>query len=526
MGDGRRAQQEVGIKRMSLSTLFPKRLQIAISLIVVAVAIILLWIHYHDVKRSYFDDTFIYLHVAQNAVEFGTWQYFPIVDRPALLASSPLKAIVLTTATLIAWPFTGGERSLAAAATILPITAFITPLFFLPFWWRDTTRFAQLLVPYALLAVALDAVVEYEAGLIYWWIATVIRDFVEHKRDRGAAFAVALGPFVRPDIALIGLFALVLAHQSRGDKLRSLFRNWVIAGLLLAIGWALICFAFDVWPIPTTYWTKAALPKLFDTSFMVTFFVERMGEVVLGASPWRSRSFANALGLLWVVLIVVIAARSAALAQWRVVALLLFVVLLISRTPANFWWYYQNAFVAFVAVAVILLAMQRANNARVACIVLSLTAIAVVVPSRALREPNISWHFERQSRVQGYLAMARTFAPNGTIELPGLGRGFLHNPEIGITSYFGGRNAWIWDGGGLAQAQPDAMKSLLRYFYPKRLRELPQADAARLAGARTDIPLFIAWATDSRDPAHDVSGKCSHMLYERAICVSGVRTWK
>ncbi|MGL4230334.1 MAG: hypothetical protein ACRCWJ_03125, partial [Casimicrobium sp.] len=385
---------------------------------------------------------------------------------------------------------------------------------------------AQLLLPYALLAMALDAVVEFEAGLIYWWIATVIRDFVDRKGERSAAFAVALGPFVRPDIALVGLLTLVLAHQSRGDKLWPLFRKWIVAGVFLALGWSLICFAFGVWPIPTTYWTKTALPKLFDTSFMVTFFVERMGDVALGVAPWKSRSFATALGLLWCSLIVVIAARSAALAQWRIVALLLFVILLMSRTPANFWWYYQNALVAFVAVAVVLLATQSANNARAACIVLSLSAIAIVLPSRTLREPDIMWHFDKPSRVQGYLAMARTFAPDGTIELPGLGRGYLHNPEIGVTSYFGGRNAWIWDGGGLAQAQPDAMKSRLRYFYPKRLRELPQADAARLAGVRNDLPLFIAWATESRDPAYDVHGKCKHMLHDRAICVSDVRGWR
>ncbi|MGL5003825.1 MAG: hypothetical protein ACRDAM_12870, partial [Casimicrobium sp.] len=66
----------------------------------------------------------------------------------------------------------------------------------------------------------------------------------------------------------------------------------------------------------------------------------------------------------------------------------------------------------------------------------------------------------------------------------------------------------------------------LRYFYPKRLRELPQADAARLAGVRNDLPLFIAWATESRDPAYDVHGKCKHMLHDRAICVSDVRGWR
>jgi hypothetical protein len=499
---------------------------VALSIVTTLIGLALLWPQYVTIKRSYFDDTFIYLHVAQNAVELGTWQYFPNTERPALVASSPLKAIVLTLATAIAWPFTGGERSLAAAGIVLPIAAMITPLLFLPFWWRDRRRFLLLLAPYALLAAALDAVVEFEAGLIYWWIATIIRNFVERKDDRMTHVAVVLGPLVRPDVGVIGLLALLLAHQSRADRLPRVLHNWIVASLAAAIVWSLICWAFGVWPIPTTYWTKAALPKLFDSSFMVTFFVERMGSVALGVAPWASRSFASALALFWIAMILIIVSRSQALGRWRAPLLVGFVVLLLSRTPANFWWYYQNALVAFVAIALAVLVTQRDAAARAACWALVITVIAVVVPSRSLREPQIMWHFDTPSRAQGYLSMARTFAPDGTIELPGLGRGYLNSLEIGITSYFGGRNAFIWDNAGLAQAQPDALKSKLRFFYPARLRELPDKDVERLAKDRPDVQLFVAWAMESRDPKSDVHGNCKHMLFDRAVCVSDVRKWR
>jgi hypothetical protein len=503
----------------------PGRTVLVATWIVIAVALALLWTQYLDVKRSYYDDTFIYLHLAQNAIESGTWQYFPIVDRPALVASSPLRAIVVTVATALAWPITGGERSLQSAAIILPLSGIVTALLFLPFWWHDRRRYAVLLAPYALLAATLDAVVEFEAGLIYWWVATIIRDYAEQRESRATAVAAALGPFVRPDIAIIGLLSLLLAHRSRNDRMRPLLRGWFVATVALTAMWAAIALLFGVWPIPTTYWTKGALPNLFENAFMVSFFIERIGSVALNVAPWGDRSLSNALGLLWLMLVVMIAAQSRAFTSWRLIALLGAATFLISRTPSNYWWYYQNALVAFVAVAVAALVIRQTAT-RAASIALALSVLLVIVPSRALREPDNAWHFDKPSRAQGYQAMARTFASDGSIELPGLGRGYLNNPEIGITSYFGGHNAWIWDAGGLAQAHPDASRSALRHAYPKRLRELPQADLARLTQGRAELPLFTAWATESRDPGYDSKGNCKHMVFDRAVCVSDVRGWR
>jgi hypothetical protein len=55
---------------------------------------------------------------------------------------------------------------------------------------------------------------------------------------------------------------------------------------------------------------------------------------------------------------------------------------------------------------------------------------------------------------------------DGSYELAGIGNVFIKNPEIGMTSYFSGDKAWLWDSGGLAQPLPDPLvqNSSLRHF--------------------------------------------------------------
>jgi hypothetical protein len=498
----------------------PRKFSFLVATLLLLCFVALTVVQYRYVKNSYFDDTFIYLHVAQNGVESGSWRYFPNSERPALVASSPLRIIALTIATAIAWPLTQGERSLDATAVVLPLSALVTALLFLPFWWRDRWRYLLLCIPYAALAATLDAISEFEAGLIYWWLATVVRDFVERRTDRQSDLCVALGPLIRPDLALIAIPALLLALQSRGDALLARIRNWFALGLVLFAMWWLICSAFGVWPIPTTYWTKAALPNLFASDYMSSALTRNLGGVLVGVFHGYA-ALASGLGLLLFSLCLISAARSPAFAGWRIALLLAWIALLLSRIPANYFWYYQNALVAAIAIAIGCLIYARRSTANVTWALLVATTFVALFSFRALRDPDIPWHFERPSRVQGYLAMARTYAADGTIELPGLGRGYLENPEIGITAYFGGRNAWILDSAGLAQAHEQALSSPLRYFYRGRLRKPPEADLDTIARSRTEVSVFVAWALDDRDPAK--TKYCQYVVFDGSVCVSEIR---
>jgi hypothetical protein len=488
-----------------------------------------LFAHYGTVKRSAFDDTFIYLHIAQNAIESGTWQYFPATDRPALLASSPLRITVLTAATAIVWPFTDGTRSIEAAFLILPISALLTALIFLPFWWRDRARYLIVCVPYAIFAATLETPAEFEGGLLYGWIVTLMRDFIERKETFGAALVIAIGPLIRPDMAIIVFTALAVAHLSRGTFNRALLRRVVLALALVLSVWIALCVFFDVWPIPTTYWTKSALPKLFDASYVIAVLSPRLAQSAFGAFA-QNNLVNHIVSLSWLALLLALAMSSKVLPRFRWMIVVLVSAALLARMPSNFWWYYQNFWMmgAAVAVAVLLFRSEPTNNPAqrinshnltrlfaAALVALSISAVL----GRTLREPAMLWHFDQPSRVQGYLAMAKSFDEFGQIELPELGRGYLRNPEIGITSYFARGRAWIWDSAGLAQAHPQAQSSKLRWLYPRSLRALPAADIARLTTSK-DVVVFEAWATEHRDPSR--LSACKYVLLDNSLCVTAV----
>jgi hypothetical protein len=487
------------------------------------VAVVLMFVQYISVKHSYFDDTFIYLHIAQNAVESGTWQYFPNTERPALLASSPIRIVALTIATFIAWPLTLGARTLESAALILPLSAIVTCFVFLPFWWRDRWRFLLFAVPYFLFAATFEAIAEFEAGLLYWWIVTIVRDYVERVDTRLASFAVVIGIFIRPDVAIVVLTALSLAYGSRGQLDRRRLMRWTIAGLVLAIAWLTLSSLFGVWPLPTTYWTKGALPKLFDSSQMISFLSPRLGESAFGS--WRQAiSVSAAISIAWLAFLVAVAAQSRAFAGWRLLVLFVVTILLLSRLPANYHWYYQNMWISGAALALTLwvcVPVASAAHARQASII-ALVVLSVSIPlaGRLLRDSGLPWDFARPTRAQGYLAMAKTFDRAGTIELPGLGRGYLKNPELGITAYFGGRNSWIWDSAGLAQPHPDARNGKLQSLYRKRLHKPPTEDIAKLSEGHAAFPIFEVWALDNRDPtAH---AQCRYVVFDGSVCVSNI----
>ncbi len=490
------------------------------TVLAVCTGIVLMFVQYIHIKHSYFDDTFIYLHIAQNAVESGTWQYFPNTERPALLASSPLRIVALTVATLMTWPLSLGVRDLESAAWILPLSAIVTCFFFLPFWWRDHWRFLLLAIPYFFFAATFEAIAEFEAGLLYWWIVTITRNYVERVDTQVAAFAAMIGVFIRPDVAIVVLIALSLAYSSRGELDRQRALRWCAAAAGLAIAWIALCAVLGVWPLPTTYWTKGSLPNLFETSQMISFLSPRLGESAFG--PWRQKASLNAaVSLVWLALLVSIASQSSALAGRRLIVLLVVSVALLSRLPANYYWYYQNMWIAGAAAAIMLcICSSQLWAARAAMIAFVVLSLSVPLCGRLLRDSALLWNFEKPSRAQGYVAMAKTFDSAGTIELPGLGRGYLKNPEIGITAYFGGRNSWIRDSAGLAQPHPDAQEGLLPLLFRNRLRKPPTADVQKLSNGRITFPVFEAWALEDRDPKAHL--RCRYVVFDGSVCVSNI----
>ena len=67
--------------------------------------VILIWAHAAwfvlQKKGGFLDDAYIYLHLANNVLETGSARFFPLAESWALLASSPLRLLILVVENLI-----------------------------------------------------------------------------------------------------------------------------------------------------------------------------------------------------------------------------------------------------------------------------------------------------------------------------------------------------------------------------------------------------------------------------------------
>src|SRR5205814_1940760 len=127
---------------------------------------LLAW-YYLASRSAFFDDVFISLHIARNGADHGTWQYFLLMDRAALLASSPLKILLLTVAAKLTTIFGFTGRTFINAKLILVLYAPLSWAMWYPFWKKRTVAFAWLGTVYFACALGLDAAVDFEGGLLF-----------------------------------------------------------------------------------------------------------------------------------------------------------------------------------------------------------------------------------------------------------------------------------------------------------------------------------------------------------------------
>jgi hypothetical protein len=499
-------------------------LRILLSVTALAGSFVLFTWYYLGVRSAFFDDVFIYLHTARNGADHGTWQYFTLIDRPALLASSPLRIVLLTVAAKVAGVFGHDTRTFADAKLVLVLYAPLAWALWFRFWRGRIGGFLWLGTAYFLCALALDTVVDFEGGLLFCWVATLARLLAEPERHaRALGWVIPLGVFIRPDVALpvYAATAVLLGRRSLWPVMvQALKRGTVLVQLWCALAWLM-----GVWPIPVTYWTKAVIPRLFENQYMIEVFFSRLG-LVTGYRLVGSGAAAAALGLLLVAGFIFVTVRTQ-IARMAALAAILTAILLLMRAPANFWWYYQNVLMVFLGVAVGLLARRDwtkglpADQERPVAIYAAAVLLTLMAGKAFMDGPNL-WRMDAPSRAQGYHYLAARAVGDGTYDLPGIGAVFIKNPEIGMTSYFSGDRAWIWDGAGLAQPvnDPKVTRSALRYFFPRRLRETAFTDAEQLA-QRVGRPLRVVevWAMEDRN-FNAARKVCHYVIEEGAICAN------
>lgn len=497
-----------------------------IALVALIASMGLLSLFYLTSRQAFFDDVFIYLHIAKNGADFGTWQFFPTVDRPALLASSPLKITVLTIAAWLSNIVGFETRSLFNAKIILIIYSYLAWLIWLPFWRRNGAVFLWVGVVYFLAATALDAVVDFEGGLLFLWGVTMMVSLSENADDnRASAWLIPIGFMIRPDVVLP--VAVALAIKMGKEKVVLLVKPVLLATTFLFVTWVFLSWAFDVWFLPVTYWTKSAAPTLFEQRYMLEVFFERIGQVIGGRLVRSSPVMAITVGLaisFGFLLSIISSKRDRVTA----VAVLGVSLLLLSRAPSNFWWYYQNIFLLMFGIACgVSLRMScrvdiLRNNANKGAAVFAISAFFLMLAGKAGSDGPLAFSFHSPSRAQGYQYLAERLVGQGIYDLEGVGRVIIKNPEMGITNYFGGEKSWIWDSAGLAQPLDDerVRKSLLKHLYPEKIHR-PAIDDAKFLAEKQNLQFRVVevWAMDDRD-FEAARKKCHYVLEEAALCIN------
>jgi hypothetical protein len=507
-----------------------RRFSALLPLVVAGIALVVAYAWFawfYLVKRqAFFDDVFIYLHMARNASDFGTWQYFPMVDRPALLASSPVKITLLSIAAWATVLFGHAERTFDSAKLVLVVYAPLAWLMWWPFWRKHSVPFLLLGAAYFALALALDATVDFEGGLLFFWVATLVALTTDSQRNlKAIGWALPIGFLIRPDVAFPVVVAVLVLLGIR--QLRPLALHLLLAGAVLGAAWVLLCWIMDVWPIPATYWAKAAIPKIFEEKYMIELFFERVGWVT-GFRLLGSPAAATVLGAL-IVFGFLFATVNDRRAKTVAAVTGLIVIALLYRAPANFWWYYQNVVLAMLgATAGLVLrhSLGAPENRRLVAaaspLAFTLFVFVVLMFGKGGQDGPHLWNVSVPSRAQGYQYLASRALGDGTYDLPGIGRVLIKNPEMGMTNYFAGGRGWIWDSAGLAQPldDPKVSHSPLRHFFPPTVRRSVRDDA-RILADRAGVPLRVVevWAMEDRN--FEAARKaCRYVIVEGAICAN------
>jgi len=425
--------------------------------------------YYLCLRFNFFDDVFIYLHIAKNAVESSTWQYFPLVDRPSLLASSPLRILLLTISSYICSLFGLDGRNLIIAKIILLLSGVLTLIIWLPFWKEKYKEYFFLGIIYFLLSLSINTILDFEGGLLLCWIATLIMflqniDLNQHK----IAFLVPLGLLIRPDISLPSIILLFIYLGFTGNIYRIHKRVLSYSTLLFAI-WSLISIYFKVYPLPITYWAKSSLATLFENKYMLSVFFERLGMISVQRGI-KSQEVFILIGILIIFSFLIVFIRGKISKFLFFIGILNFGFIFL-KSPANYWWYYENFLVTLIGFSFGYWVIDSNKDNRLLSGGYVLVLLLFITLGKSFTDgPNL-WSFSHPSRAQGYKYLSEHSIGNGAYFLDGVGKVFVRNPEIGITSYFTGKKAWIYDMGGLAQplSIDKVQNSFLRFFYPDKL---------------------------------------------------------
>lgn len=474
-------------------------------------------VYYYLVRKTaFFDDAFIYLHIAANIIDEGTARYYIPAGSEVFLASSPLKAYVLAAALWIASLLAGAVRSIAAAKAAFLVGGVLMSLAFVVFYRRRPAFALGWTAAFWALASIFDTMLQMEGGLAMLLSITVwttVADTLRappgsrpfHARAALAGALLGLLVLARVEIALLAMVAAVFVLPRRAWPAAAA-GGTAVALLHIGVAWGLL----GVYPIPSTVWSKqvTGASNLFSIASFLATLPNAVLQYAISSSPSleeehifnttaTTATFAGKT--LWLTLLLPAVLICFVHRRFLLPFVLAGVFAAVyAGMPPNYAWYYQNLVVVLL-VLLVLGATTAAPRSRAAAAVLFCAAGLLaggLLSNRFLVNNRYPYDLDGPSRAQAYRHLAGIHQGEGVFrsEPLKLASAHLRICEIGMISYLAGNRIWLWDMCGLAQIGnlPGYRDSWARHLYPSGLAVDGLEEMRRLDGARP-LPLWDAW---------------------------------
>lgn len=483
------------------------------------VVVVLLWsaASWHTFRRdgAWLDDAFITLHAAGNVLEQGTARYFPIADNPSLLASSPLRMLILVPSLGVARLATDGPRSLQEAALAFLLAGMLTSLLAGIFFRGRPTAWLAGCTGAALLTLGTESALQME-GLLLGWLAWALLQDDPGRRPVRAGLLVGLTVLARPEF---GLAAAVVVGGALLWRTRAALPRFVGALAVVGLAWIAVAMLLRVWPVPTTVLTKilSAENELFRSPPFGEIWERHVRRILLFG--------VRAEPLAWTLVAMVVAALAAS--GWRVIAGLAVWALALASlwsAPGNYPWYHENTILVLLVLAVFALVggTRRSGwmeRARVGVLVGSVGLFLLSSVGRARPWP---YGFEEGPR-RGwiYRDVALHHVGEGRFQFSGNEPTYLHVTEIGMIAWFAGGDVWLGDHFGLAQLEnlAGAQENPACVLYPEAVLHDYVVELQAVVGRVDPAPAGVRISGIEIDPRLMLDDRCSYRSPSGLYCL-------
>lgn len=467
-------------------------------------------------KTAYFDDSFIYLHIAANIVELGTARYFPIAESGMLLSSSPLRLFTLTPGFFALNVFDIPLRTIEAARFDYLCSGYIAFLVFLPFWTNRLKHYLLLGTALFLLSASLDTIFLMEGATLFLSLFTLEKLLVERTENYFAlGISVLLIGLSRPELGVAAILSTSLIYNSKPKVLAK-----ILTGLFCGfLTYWLLMVSLHVYPIPSTIWSKQITGKLhlFTDQSLFDILPLSLAKITGFNQPWVG----------WILIGIPIS-LSLTLSTSSI-PILCFISLMLAISismPGNCVWYSENFLIAIMsimtAISIELIKRRMIIKAFTLGATLLLTFSMTLVSSYG-KNKEYPWN-ENAPTYLAYQEVAKGFVGDGKYVI----NRFSDQPmrvrmcEIGIVSFFSGPNSWIYDVCGLIQIGnlKGASEGWFKYFYPSSFSESGDDQLARLNN-NDKTGVIDVWALRNKEEAASAIGRCKFV--DDIFCINQYR---